>query len=70
MASDMHRVGGGFAVRFTLTADRIDVEWSPRLPTKREMRRVLPRYRAARDAFVAALAATRGVTALVVEMQH
>ncbi len=44
IASDLHRVGGGYAVRFITQhmddgSPFISCEWSPYLPTPREMRR-------------------------------
>jgi|GEM_PF-4493947 len=38
--SDWHRVGAGLSVRFTRQHERFDAEWTPRLPTAREIKRV------------------------------
>lgn len=64
MISDLHRVGGGFSVRFSIApaasgeVSELACEWHPRLPSPREFRRKvsLDQYRAARDLFLAALA--------------
>ena len=67
ISSDWHRVGAGLSVRFSLRAEQLDAEWRTRPPTKREWKRVLERYRAARDAFAAYMAARRGVRIVVLE---
>lgn len=74
--SDWHRVGAGFSVRFATgpsagveaCVTRLDVEWSPRLPTRRELRRVADRYRGARSHFIADLAARLGGCIVCVEV--
>jgi len=68
MLSDWHRVGAGLSVRFTMTAKRLDAEWGPRLPTKREMKRVIERYRAARNQFLAAVGARMGGPVICLEV--
>lgn len=68
LASDWHRLGAGLSVRFTLRGERIEAEWRPRLPTKREQRRILDRYRAARDAFLAAYGREIGGRVAVLEV--
>ena len=64
IASDLHRVGGGYAVQFVTrqSADGIrfiNCEWSPSLPTPRERRRKvdMQRYTHALMQFVLAVAA-------------
>ena len=66
--SDWHRLGAGLSVRFSIDGERFDAEWQPRVPTKREMRRVVARYRAARELFLAAVAQRSGGTVLCVEL--
>ena len=60
LASDWHRVGAGLSVRFEYRGERLNAEWQPRLPTKREWKRVLDRYRAARQQFLHRLAESAG----------
>lgn len=67
MQSDWHRVGAGFSVRFSLTAGRFDAEWRPHMPTRRTMKRVLDRYRSARDGFLAEAGRAGGGPVLVLE---
>lgn len=51
--SDLHRVGLGFSVQFSCTPKSFDgvvhvhAEWTPHMPTPRQMRRVAQRYEAA-----------------------
>ena len=70
LQSDLHRVGGGFSVRFSLEGrNLLGAEWTPRTPTRRQMLRILPRYRAARNAFLQAAAERLGGgSAVVVEL--
>lgn len=74
LVSDLHRVGGGFSVRFRLRFDggapALDCEWSPRVPTPRELRRKVDptRYRAARHWFLEAVAQRFGGSVVCVEM--
>ncbi len=68
LGSDLHRLGAGFTVRFTASGARLAVEWTPRLPTRREFRRLQARYRSARDAFVGELAVREGGVALLLEL--
>jgi hypothetical protein len=49
---DLHRLGAGLSVRFHLDPGRLDVEWRPRPPTRREVPRLLDRYRRARGVFL------------------
>lgn len=65
LSSGRHRVGAGLSVSFTLRGEHLQADWRPRLPTKREMRRVADRYRVARDAFLSEL----GQRIVVVEVQ-
>lgn len=67
MCSDWHRVGAGLSVRFSTRGDRLDAEWRTRPPTKREWKRVMDRYRAGRDQFLAALAKRAELTVAVIE---
>ena len=74
LVSDLHRVGGGFSVQFYLRFDggapALYCEWSPRVPTPRELsRKVDPkRYRAARHLFLEAVAQRVGGSVVCVEM--
>lgn len=68
MSSDLHRVSAGLAVRFTFTADCMNAEWTPRPPTKREWKRVINAYRAARHQFLAAVGEKVGGAVLCVEV--
>lgn len=68
LQSDWHRLGAGLSVRFSLDPGRLDAEWRPRPPTRRELHRVLDRYREARGVFMAEIAAQIGAEVLLVEM--
>lgn len=68
LRSDWHRVGAGLSVRFDLSGGCFDAEWRPRLPTKREWRRILDRYRLARHKFLVPMAADRSGSIVVVEL--
>jgi hypothetical protein len=68
MRSDSHRVGAGLSVRFSFDADRLNAEWTPRPPTKREWKRVIDAYRAARHLFLAELGRRMGGAVLCVEV--
>lgn len=74
LVSDLHRVGGGFSVQFHLRFDggapAIDCEWSPRVPTPRELRHKIDpkRYRAARHTFLEAVGQRVGGSVLCIEM--
>jgi len=64
IVSDLHRVGGGYSIQFiTKRTDDgqpfISCEWSPRLPSPREVRRKvdLRRYNHALALFTSAVAA-------------
>lgn len=54
----------GFAVRFTLNDGALEVEWLPTLPQAKLGRKLLPRYRSARNHFLESL----GIDSLVVEI--
>lgn len=73
LRSDSHRVGGGFSVRFEMCARpaglALSVEWAPRPPAPRELRRVLPRYRRARDLFLCEVSRITGLGMACVEME-
>lgn len=66
--SSLHRVGAGLSVRFAYVDGRLDATWHPRLPTRREMRRVVDRYRAARDGFLVQIAESTGRSMAVLEV--
>ncbi|MDE2368515.1 MAG: hypothetical protein KGN16_06035 [Burkholderiales bacterium] len=68
LTSDLYRVGAGFSVRFRLVDDRLDCEWTPRMPTKREFSRAADRYRAARDEFLAEWARRLGRSVICLEV--
>ena len=68
--TDWYRVGGGLSVRFSLDSNCVNAEWLPRLPTKREFRRVEDRYRKARFQFIEEIARQIGGTVACVEVPH
>lgn len=68
MSSETMPVGDGFAVSFTMSAGRLDCEWSPRVPEGRKARRYLPAYRLARDEFIRRLSVRTGIVIGVVEL--
>jgi hypothetical protein len=61
-------VGRGYHVTFTLRDGALDVVWSPRVPVGRRGRQLLPAYREARNAFLADVAAERGIVIAVAEI--
>ena len=74
LTGDLHRVGGGFSVRFYLAGKQgaaitLGCEWHPHVPSARDARRKvnLDRYRAARHQFLQAIAERLGGTVLCVE---
>ncbi|XAP76981.1 hypothetical protein ABC955_10295 [Citromicrobium bathyomarinum] len=58
-----YRLKGRWSVEFVLGNGALDCRWSPRLPTGKLARSLLPRYREARDDFLRSL----DFTTLVVE---
>jgi hypothetical protein len=54
--ASQHTLPWDYAVAFSLAADGLHCEWSPDVPKGRRARRLLPHYRAARDAFLASIA--------------
>lgn len=68
--SGPHRVGANLIVCFRVggAPTALQAEWSPRPPTAREWKRVIGRYRAARDAFLLAAFGSRGGTVAVLEV--
>ncbi|MCU0920994.1 MAG: hypothetical protein MUF16_11750 [Burkholderiaceae bacterium] len=68
IVADWRRVGCGLSVRFSFTGERLECEWSPRLPTVREFRRVLDRYRVARHELLDEVSRRIGGTVLCVEV--
>jgi hypothetical protein len=68
LRSDWHRMGAGLSVRFELAGGAFSAGWSPRVPTRREFRRMVDRYRNARNLFIAHIAARGGASIAVLEM--
>jgi len=68
LASDVQRVGAGLSVRFTHRSGQFEAEWTPRTPTRREMKRIVGRYREHRDAFLVELSGRLGGAVAVVEV--
>lgn len=66
--SDWHRLGAGLSVRFRLADGQINAEWHPRRPTKREFKRLVDRYREARNLFLTEVGRARGVPVLCLEL--
>lgn len=62
--SRVYELQRGFAVRFTLNDGALEVEWLPTLPQAKIGRKLLPRYRSARNHFLESL----GIPMLVVEL--
>lgn len=58
MTSDLHRVGGGYSVQFDTRSGVLRCEWTPSVPSPRDLRRKVDmrKYEAARNAFCAELA--------------
>lgn len=61
-ASDLHRVGGVYSVRFRLSARGVECTWHPAMPASPEQwaKVDMDRYRAALAGFAASVAATAG----------
>lgn len=53
-------LGRGYSVEFSFDGQRIEVVWSPRLPSPSLGRKLLPAYREARDQFLAGLQPIHG----------
>lgn len=66
--SDLHRLGAGLSVRFSLRDGKVHCAWTPRAPTRTEARRLLPAYRRARAVFALDLAQRLGGAVVVVEV--
>ena len=54
--TSQHQLPLGYSVTFSLAADGLHCAWSPDVLKGRRARRLLPHYRAARDAFLASVA--------------
>ena len=74
LTSDLHRVGGGYSVQFFIRngrggSPRFEAEWSPVMPSARELRRKvdLTKYRKARELFLQELARHVGGNVLCLE---
>jgi len=67
LTGGVQHVGAGLTVRFSYRNGQLDVEWAPRPPTKRELSRVVERYRGHRHAFVVELGRRLGGTVACVE---
>lgn len=61
-------VGLGFIVTFTLDGSSMSCEWDPAAPWGKKQRKVLPAYRAARDAFLNDVAKKLNTSIAVVEL--
>jgi hypothetical protein len=59
-----YRLPAGYSVEFSLDAGKLDCTWSPDMPTGTRARKLLPNYRAARNAFLTSL----GLNVAVVEL--
>ncbi|MEL7728505.1 hypothetical protein AAG612_03100 [Citromicrobium bathyomarinum] len=59
-----YRLKGRWSVEFILNEGSLDCRWSPRMPTGKLCRSLLPRYRSARNEFLGSL----DLTTLVVEL--
>ena len=65
---DWHRLGAGLSVRFLRRGEKFDAEWKPRAPTRREWKRLLERYRAARHQFLDKMSERAGGVVLCLEV--
>lgn len=68
LKSDAHRVGLGFSVQFALRAGQLQTTWTPHVPTGMDKRRVIDKYRLARDSFFADIAKRTGSNVACIEM--
>lgn len=57
-------LGRGYSVQFSLDGGTLSVGWLPDIPPNKVGRKLLPKYRVARNTFLASL----GVPMLVVEL--
>lgn len=64
------RVGRGFTVEFTFLPHqcKLKADWSPWPPDRKEMRRVLPAYRTAREGFLSRVTEATGMSVEVLEV--
>lgn len=68
--SKEHKVGRGFTVEFTFLPHqcKLKADWYPWPPDRKEMRRVLPAYRIAREGFLSRVIEATGISLQVVEV--
>jgi hypothetical protein len=55
MRSAVHRLVKGYRVQFELRDGALQCEWSPKVPTGKVAKELLPHYLAARDAWLRTL---------------
>jgi hypothetical protein len=70
MASDIHRLGDGYSCAFNSSENGIECIWYPDVPPVRKARRIMKagKYFAARDAFLAEVAARIGRNVLCINL--
>jgi hypothetical protein len=70
LASDWHRMGGGYSCRFTLRNGEFHADWSPRFPNPRNRRRIIKagKYFAARHEFLTKMAENIGGNVLCIDL--
>jgi hypothetical protein len=61
-------IGECYAVTFSWSEYGLKCEWEPGFPSRQIADRILPNYRLARAAFVAAVSAETGLNILMVEI--
>ncbi|MBF8722691.1 hypothetical protein [Pseudomonas guariconensis] len=68
LASDWHRMGGGYSCRFTIRNGEFHADWSPRFPNPRNRRRIIKagKYFAARHQFLTKVAENIGGNVLCI----
>ncbi|MEB0010645.1 hypothetical protein QN379_22005 [Glaciimonas sp. Gout2] len=69
LTSASHNVGVGFSVVFTFNDGNFNAEWTPSMPRARALRRVLQKYRAARNNFLTEIAKQTTETVLCFEVK-
>ena len=70
MASDWHRMGGGYSVAFSIKGGELQSTWNPGIPPARKLRRILEsgKYFVARHAFMLEVSSRIGGAVVCVDL--
>ena len=61
-------LGDGFVVQFAFTGTSMKCDWSPRVPSGWQARRLIPAYLRARRSFVDEIAGKLGIRVMIVSV--